>query len=91
MFKPYLVPEALYYYGHDFFKLNIWKKANLRKSFLRKPIDLRGYGRVLSYVPGGHYKKMIWVWKPNQKLSESQLSEENSKVEYTIKSNLPRF
>ena len=90
-FKPYFISEALCYYGHDFFKLNLRKKANLRESFLRKPPQLRVYGRGLSYVPGGAYKKMIWMWKTNNYLSDSKLAEENSKVEYHIKSNLPKF
>ena len=30
-FKPYFIPEVLYYYGHDFFNLNLRKKSNLRE------------------------------------------------------------
>ena len=36
---------------------------------------------------------MIWIWKisGNNELSSSKIAEENSKVEYKIKNNLPRF
>ena len=36
---------------------------------------------------------MIWIWKvlDNEELSESEIHEENSKVEYNIKKKLPQF
>ena len=55
LFKPYFVPETLYYYGHDILNITL-RKSQSSQFFPEKPPQLRVKARALTYNPGGPYQ-----------------------------------